>query len=125
MYFPYDVARDLSLSVSVQNSTITVEHNYTLTPVRQAILQTKIEHLLIPLVAELRSHDALPGDWLEMTRPPLVCCPLLTINLLDEERLPPSTAWLGLSPAGPLWSDGIPFRVIRPAVHESLHRTAI
>ncbi len=109
MYFPYDVARDLSLSVSVQNSTITVEHNYTLTPVRQAILQTKIEHLLIPLVAELRSHDALPGDWLEMTRLALMCCPLLTINLLDEERLPPSTGWLGLSQAVQMGNEGIPF----------------
>jgi phosphoglycolate phosphatase-like HAD superfamily hydrolase len=109
MYFPYDVARDLNLSVSVQNSTITVDHNYTLTPVRQAILQTKIEHLLIPIVAELRSHDALPGDWLEMTQLALMCCPLLTINLLDEERLPSSIGWLGLAQAVQMGNEGIPF----------------
>jgi len=114
MYFPFDVARDLNLSVSVQNSTITVEHNYTLTPVRQAILQTKIEHLLIPHVAELRSHDALPGDWLEMMRLALMCCPLLTINLLDEERLPPSIGWLGLAQGVQMGNEGIPFWRIEP-----------
>src|SRR5260370_33186539 len=109
MYFPYDVARDLNLSVSVQNSTITVEHDYTLTPIRQAILQTKIENLLIPLVAELRSHDALPSDWLEMMRLALMCGRLLTITLLAEERLPPSIGWLGLAQAVQIGNEGIPF----------------
>jgi phosphoglycolate phosphatase-like HAD superfamily hydrolase len=114
MYFPYDVARDLNLSVIVQNSTITVEHNYALTPIRQAILQTKIEHLLVPLVAELRSRDALPGDWLEVIRLALMCCPLLTINLLDEERIPASIGWLGLSQAVQMGNEGIPSWRIGP-----------
>jgi len=32
--------------------------------------------------------------WLAM-----MCCPLLTINLLDEKRLPPAVCWLGLAQA--------------------------
>jgi len=114
MYFPYDIARELHLSVTIRDATLIIEHDYALMPVRQAILQTKIEHLLIPLVAELRSHDALPGDWLEMMRLALMCCPLLTINLLDEERLPLSISWLGLSQAVQMGNEGIPSWRIEP-----------
>ncbi len=114
MYFPYDVARELHLSVTIRDATLIIEHDHALTPVRQAILQTKIENLLMPLVAELRSHDTLPGDWLEMTRLALMCCPLLTINLLDEERLPPSIGWLGLSQAVQMGNEGIPSWRIEP-----------
>jgi phosphoglycolate phosphatase-like HAD superfamily hydrolase len=108
MYFPHDAARELHLSVTIRDATLIIEHDYTLTPARQALLQTKIEHLLIPLVAELSSHDALPCDWLEIMRLALMCCPLLTINLLDEERLPLSIGWLGLSQAVQMGNEGIP-----------------
>jgi len=108
MYFPHDVARELNLGVTIREATLIIEHDYTLTPVRQALLQTKIENLLIPLAAELRSRDALPGDWLEMTRLALMCCPLLTINLLDGERVPASIGWLGLSQAVQMGNVGIP-----------------
>lgn len=107
MYFPYDIARDLNMSVVIRNSTIIVEHNYALTPVRQEILQTKIEHLLAPLIEELRSQDALPTEWPEIIQLALMCCPLLTINLLDGERLPPAICWLGLAQAVQTGNNGI------------------
>ncbi|HET7640211.1 MAG TPA: hypothetical protein VFK47_15905, partial [Ktedonobacteraceae bacterium] len=44
MYFPHDIAQRLELTVSKQGMTISIEHNYTLPPVREAILQTKVEH---------------------------------------------------------------------------------
>jgi phosphoglycolate phosphatase-like HAD superfamily hydrolase len=96
MYFPHDIAQSLELTVSRHDTSIAVEHNYTLTPVRKAILQTKIEHLLSPLIAELRARDALSADWEEIMQLALMCCALLTINLLDAERMPPSITWLGL-----------------------------
>ncbi len=107
MYFPSDISQDLQLTVSRRDMTITVEHNYTLTPVRQAILRTKVEHLLRPLIAELRARDALPADWEEITQLALMCCPLLTINLLDGERMPPSISWLGLLLAVQMGNSGI------------------
>ena len=107
MYFPREIAQDLQLSVKRHDSTLDVEHDYTLTPVRQAIWQTKIEHLLTPLIEELRSQDALPADWLEIMRLALMCCPLLTVNLLDEERMPASIAWLGLLRAVEMGNRGI------------------
>ena len=97
MYFPRDVVQDLQITVAVSGAELVVEHNYALSPLRQAILETKIEHLLRPLIAMLRERDALPADWSEMMRLALMCCPLLTINLLDTERVPAVICWLGLS----------------------------
>ena len=87
--------------------TITVEHNYTLTPVRQAILRTKVEQLIRPLIGKLRARDMLPVHWKEIMQLALMCCPLLTINLLDGERMPPSISWLGLLLAVQTGNNGI------------------
>jgi hypothetical protein len=97
MYFPHEVARELQLSVTMRGTAIYVEQNYVLTPVRQAIYQTKLKYLLAPLLQMLRSRGALPDDWMEIVPLALMCCPLLTINLLDGERMPPVVSWLGLT----------------------------
>ena len=107
MYFPREIARTLQLSAIVRDGTLYIEHNYTLTPVRRAILQTKVEYLLTPLIAWLRAEGGLPEDWLEMMHLALMCCPLLTINLIDGERLPPTVSWLGLSLAVQIGNNGI------------------
>ena len=107
MYFSRDVARDLHMAVRVQDGAIYVEHDYTLTPERRAILRTKVEHLLQPLITELRLRDALPQNWQEIVRLALLCCPLLTINLLDERRVPVAISWLGFSQAVQLGNNGI------------------
>ncbi len=91
----------------MRDGTLYIEHNYTLTPVRRAILQTKVEYLLTPLIAWLRAEGGLPEDWLEMMHLALMCCPLLTINLIDGERLPPTVSWLGLSLAVQIGNNGI------------------
>ncbi len=96
MYFPHEVARDLEISVAVRDDRIFVEHTYTLTPVRQAILQTKLDYLLRPLLALLRAQDALPDDWDELLCMALLCCPLLTVNLLDDTKRSAAICWLGL-----------------------------
>ncbi|HEU5228438.1 MAG TPA: hypothetical protein VFU49_11560, partial [Ktedonobacteraceae bacterium] len=99
MYFPEHVAQDLQLSVALRGDTLYIEHNYTLTPVRQALWDAKITQLLKPLLAMLRAEDALPDDWQEMVTLALMCCPLLTVNLLDQARIPIDVSWLGLSQA--------------------------
>lgn len=96
MYFPHDIARELELTVQVKDDTLFVEHSYQLTAVRRAILQTKLEQLIKPLLAQLGEHDALPSDGQELLQSALLCCPLLTINLLDSVKMPVSISWLGL-----------------------------
>ena len=107
MYFPDDIAQSLQLTISKQDMIIAVEHNYRLTPVREAILQTKVEHLLRPLIAELRARYALPADWEEIVQLAMLCCALLTINLLDGEHRPPTITWLGLLLAVQTGNSGI------------------
>jgi len=107
MYFPHQIARDLRLEVMMRDKTLFIEHNYALTPARQAILQTKIEHLLTPLLVWLRACGGLPGDWLEILQLAMMCCPLLTINLIDRERLPLTVSWLGLLQAVQMGNSGI------------------
>jgi hypothetical protein len=70
-----------------------------LSAIRQAIWETKIEYLLKPLLVLLREHQALPPDWFDVWRLAMLCCPLLTVNLLDAERRPASICWLGLTQA--------------------------
>ena len=97
MYFPREVERNLQMTVVVEGETICVEHNYGLTPERRAILDTKLEYLLKPLIALLHDRDALPADWEEIFRLALMCCPLLTVNLLDRENWSAKICWLGLA----------------------------
>jgi len=97
MYFPQEIARELQLSVTIRDTNIYVEHNYDLAPVRRAIFHTKLEYLLAPLLQMLVSREALPDDWMEIVPLALMCCPLLTVNLLDRERMPAAISWLGLT----------------------------
>ncbi len=97
MYFPREVAQSLQLSAVQQGNSIYVEHNYVLSPVRQAIVDTKLVHLLRPLLAVLNEQQALAEDWAEVMRLALMCCPLLTVNLLDSEKRSAAIGWLGLT----------------------------
>ncbi len=97
MYFPREIAQTYRIAVDVSETTIVVNHGYTLTPVRQAILSTKEEYLIKPLIKQLRSLDALPDDWLAIMQSALLCCPLLTMNLIDAKRMPTSIGWLGFA----------------------------
>lgn len=107
MYFPQEVARDLRMAVQIEDERIIVEHNYRLMPIRRALLQTKYENLLLPLVRWLEEQHALPEDWQEFLKLALMCCPLLTINLFDEAKVPPEVGWLGLAQAVQLGNSGI------------------
>ena len=97
MYFPRETASELQLSVTTRDTNIYVEHNYDLTPVRRGIFNTKMEYLLAPLLEMLRLRGALPVDWMEPVPLALMCCPLLTVKLFDEARMPAAISWLGLS----------------------------
>ncbi len=107
LYFPYSIAQDLLLTVSRHGMNIAIEENYKLTPIRQAILQMKVEQLIRPLIDILRAQNMLPTQWKEMIQLALMCCPLLTVNLLNEERMPPIISWLGLLMAVQIGNNGI------------------
>jgi hypothetical protein len=94
MYFGEEVARELHITVELRGETLYVEEDYELSELRESIYRNKEFALIDPLVELLQTKNALPGDWGEIIRSALACCPLLTINLL--ERVPMPVSWLGL-----------------------------
>ena len=107
MYFPYEIAQDLHISVRIEGEQIIVEHNYRLTPIRLAMLRVKQDELLTPLLAFLKERSTLPKEWRRILNLALMCCPLLTVDLFDESKRPPEIGWLGLSQAIQLGNGGI------------------
>jgi phosphoglycolate phosphatase-like HAD superfamily hydrolase len=111
MYFPREEAGRLQLEVALSSERgerlVMVRHSYRLTPLRREILATKRRFLLRPLLSWLQEEEALPAHWERLLALALMCCPLLTINLLDRERIPTSICWLGLAQALELGNGGL------------------
>ncbi len=78
-----------------------------LTSIRRAILHTKQEYLLKPLLAWMEARQLLPEDWQDVLKLALMCCPLLTVDLFDTEKRSPAIGWLGLSQAIQLGNRGL------------------
>lgn len=109
MYFPDVINQDCALEMRIdeREQIIDITYPFDLPPVREAILQTKLDYLLKPLIGWLRSVDALPPDWVEIMQSALLCCPLLTVDLFNEQRMPPKISWLGLLYAVHMGNNGI------------------
>ena len=96
MYFPREKHAALSLSLRRDGSAWHVEHDYTLPPIREMFLESKLQHVLMPTLVSLRQRGLLRPDWREYLKAALMCCPLLTMNLADQQRFPPAISLLGL-----------------------------
>jgi hypothetical protein len=96
MYHPQEVADGLNIRVVDDGTTLSVEHDYIPSACRQMFFESKITRVLKPLVQELKSRGALRQDWRSYLKASLMCCPLLTMNLTDTSRFPPSITLLGL-----------------------------
>jgi hypothetical protein len=44
----------------------------------------------------LKSQDWLQPNWRDYIKAALMCCPLLTMNLAENDRFPPEISLLGL-----------------------------
>jgi phosphoglycolate phosphatase-like HAD superfamily hydrolase len=109
MYFPYAIEPECPLEVVIQRQEqiIDVHYPFQLPAVREAILQTKEHYLLKPLFSWLDSIGALPENWLDVLQSALLCCPLLTVNLFDRQRMPALISWLGLTYAVHMGNNGV------------------
>lgn len=105
MYFSFEVDRAIQVAVERRDTMLVIEHTFALTPLRKALLQTKEDALLQPLLE--RFGASLPDDWLAIMQSALMCCPLLTMNLLDTGRMPTSIGWLGFALAVLMGNNGM------------------
>lgn len=99
MYFPQIKAEKTHIQMKISEDTIMVEHDYDLPDIRHMFLESKVDHVLIPLLGTLKQRGQLRDDWHEFLKCALFCCPFLTLNLTDSVRFLPSITLLGLSMA--------------------------
>ncbi|HEY3739986.1 MAG TPA: hypothetical protein VGL53_09080 [Bryobacteraceae bacterium] len=97
MYFPEETSAKLSTSVRIADGAIHVEHDFSPTPIRTATHDSKTNLVLRPLVEILKEKDWLDAEWKAYMQSALLCCPLLTMNLCDHAKFPPSVSLLGFA----------------------------
>lgn len=81
MYHPLQVAGEVDVDVRIADEEIVVEHDFTLSPLRRAFLDSKLELLLPAVSSLLTDHGADRELARDRLRAALLCCPLLTVNL--------------------------------------------
>jgi hypothetical protein len=91
--------------VEYADGTLTIDHDYRVHPVRSMFLRSKVENVLVPLLAELAAQNWIRPDWRTRMKTALMCCPLLTIKLADPQSIPAEIALLGLASAVEMGAD--------------------
>jgi len=99
MYYPLEKGNRLRFELHEDQDRWIYNHDYDLHPVRAMFLQSKKDYLLKPIIKHLNTLDALPPNYRSYLKLALMCCPLLTMNLTDTTRFPPSIALLGFAMA--------------------------
>lgn len=99
MYYPQEKRDSTSISLKTEGDTWHVEYDYNLPEVRHMFLRSKVERTLISILRDLKRDNQLRADWRTCLKASLFCCPLLTMNLADNEKFPPEISLLGLAMA--------------------------
>jgi Ser/Thr protein kinase RdoA (MazF antagonist) len=68
-------------SVRLAGDMIEVEHDWHLSVLRTAFLESKFERVWRPLLAELKRRKQMPASWRNILRSALFCCPTLVMDL--------------------------------------------
>ena len=97
LYFPQDVAKELTLQMQMSTDQIQVDHDFEPSTLRLGFLESKLKYVLQPLISYLKATQQLPNTWRQELKLALFCCPFLTMNLCDAQRFPPEITLLGLS----------------------------
>lgn len=84
MYHPEEVFNEFELTWRLTDRTIEIEHTFRPSYVREQILNSKVELVLVPTLEFLRSSGSLRADWNDYLRSAMFCCPFLTVNLLAK-----------------------------------------
>lgn len=100
LYDPAVAERTFKATAKYERGTLFADFNWTLSPVREALLDTKAETMWKPLLAELKQRGMLPPDWRTVIRLGLFLCPTLVMNLrAGATSHNPTSSLIGLSVA--------------------------
>lgn len=99
MYYPTQKHEQTQISVQQSGDKWVIEHDYTLHPIREMFLTSKVDRVLVPILRDMKQAGTLRADWRPYLKAALFCCPFLTMNLTDADRFPAEITLLGLSMA--------------------------
>lgn len=102
-YWLYDPAlaeQTFNATARYENARLYADFDWTLSPVRKALLATKAEAMWKPLLATLKQRGMLPPDWRNVIRLGLFLCPTLVMNLrAGATTHNPTSSLIGLAVA--------------------------
>lgn len=81
LYDPAEAEARYRVEALYADGVLTVDTDWTLSRVRQGLLDVKAQYLWRPLLAELKARQMLPADWRTVLRLGLFLCPTLVMNL--------------------------------------------
>ncbi|MDL2408428.1 hypothetical protein PY650_22805 [Rhizobium calliandrae] len=81
LYDPPIAEQKFNATAKYENGRLFANFDWTLNPVREALLETKAQTIWKPLLAALKQRDMLPSDWRRVIRLGLFLCPTLVMNL--------------------------------------------
>jgi hypothetical protein len=120
MYYPQEKAAQTSVQLERDGDLWRITHDYALPPVRHMFLNSKVERVLRPTLAELSGRGWLRPDWRAYLKASLFCCPFLTMNLSERAKFPPSIGLLGLAMAVEMGSESAGTRSLIDRVLDSV-----
>ncbi len=80
MYYPAEVDKEFALARVMDKGVIEITHNFEISSLREAFLESKLKYVLRPTLKLLHEQGMLRGDWQTFLRSSLFCCPFLTVN---------------------------------------------
>ena len=102
-YWLYDPAlaeQTFNGTARFENGRLFADFDWTPSPIRAALLETKAEAMWKPLLATLKHRGMLPSDWRNVVRLGLFLCPTLVMNLrAGAPGHNPTSSLIGLSVA--------------------------
>lgn len=81
LYDPAEATSRFTAAARLGTDMLEIDTDWSLTPVRQALLDAKADLVWKPLLARLAGRGLLPADWREVIRLALFLCPTLVMNL--------------------------------------------
>jgi hypothetical protein len=100
LYDPDEVATRYDARAQFIDGTLSVETNWTLSPMRRDLLAVKADKAWRPLLQLLKDRGLLPPDWRDVVRLALFLCPTLVMNLrADAGRHNPTSSLIAFANA--------------------------
>jgi hypothetical protein len=81
LYDPDEAETRYEATAQFRDGKLSVETNWTLSPVRRDLLAVKADRAWRPLLQLLKDRGLLPADWRDVVRLALFLCPTLVMNL--------------------------------------------